>query len=137
MKKQLVSVFLIWTILIVGVSGLNISAQTISKDASDEVKEQKIEQNSKTYNFGKLNKVPSTDVLDAPIDIDKIAKENSKPLPKQKMSKKQKTFWVLFAVGMAALVFVAIKYYKECEIEDPNCPIGETICPCLKYKDEK
>lgn len=137
MKNKIISAVLVWTIILISNGVENISAQAVSKESSKEITflhNERVHSREIKSSLKKWDR-SLTKVLDTPVDFDKINKESLKPLPKRKMSAKQKTFWVLFAIGMAALVFVAIKYYKECEIEDPDCLPGE-ICQCLKYKEE-
>lgn len=58
---------------------------------------------------------------------------------KQGMSKTKKVLlWTAIAVGMAALLFVAIKYAKKCirysEDCDYNPDTGNYDCPCEEYE---
>ena len=134
MKKQLLSLILIWTILLAGNSAVNISAQVNSQDAPKSVNYQ----NSEAVSFNQLkNKfvLPKTGVLDAPVDFDKIKKESIKMPSRRKLTGKQKAMWIAIGVGVAVGLFFLIKYYKECEIYEPYCVTGEP-CACLKYKEE-
>ena len=57
--------------------------------------------------------------------------------PKKGWSKTQKTLLIIaIAVGVAGLLFVAIKYGKECLRTDPeNCTLGtDEQCTCVEYK---
>ena len=70
------------------------------------------------------------------------AKMNSELLrqqqaPKKGWSKTQKTLLIVaIAVGVAGLLFVAIKYGKECLRTSPeNCTLGtDEVCTCVEYK---
>ena len=141
MIRKLCSLFLIWTFLVIIANTDSAFAQSISKEALNSVKSQQLN----TAPTGDKQTKPKTDwnistrgnVLETPVDFDKISKGNQKPLPRRKISKKQKALWVAVAIGVAALIFLAIKYYRECEIEDPNCdPFYDEYCQCLKYKDK-
>ncbi len=54
-------------------------------------------------------------------------------------TKKNTALVVLAAVGLAALVFVLIKYGKDCLKTDPaNCALGtDEICTCTEYAPRK
>lgn len=57
--------------------------------------------------------------------------------PKKGWSKTQKTLLIVaIAVGVAGLLFVAIKYGKECLRTEPeNCTLGtDEVCTCVEYK---
>lgn len=141
MKKELLSVFLIWTILFVSIGIINVSAQTVSKDKNNETGFQNVK-TSFSYNFKENFKknlsLSTTNVLDAPIDFDKIRKENPNnlPVPKRKMSKQNKIALVLVIIGAAALTVFLVKNWNplECVREDPNCQPGES-CICLEFKE--
>ena len=60
-----------------------------------------------------------------------------KQAPKKGWSKTQKGLLIAaIAVGVAALLFVAIKYGKECLRTDPeDCALGvDEPCTCVEYK---
>ncbi len=142
MKNKIFSLLLIWTIFLVSNSPSGVLAQTVSENASKPVNELKIKTDSpnilKSEKKNDWQLSGSRNVLDTPVDFDKISKESSKPLPKQqKMSGKRKAMWVAIVVGIAVGMFFLIKYAKECEIEDPTCDrFYEEYCQCLKYKEK-
>lgn len=86
-----------------------------------------IGQNERAYRNG-------TPVLDAKT----LGKMNQTP-PKPGLTKKEKTWIVLGIIGLAALLFVAIKYAKNCLKTDPaNCVLGgEDPCTCTEYETKK
>jgi uncharacterized membrane protein len=135
MKKQLLSLVLIWTILLAGNSALNVSAQTNFQDAPKSVNYQ----NSEAVSFSQLkNKfvLPKTNVLDAPVDFDKIKKESIKMPSRRKLTGKQKAMWIAIGVGVAVGLFFLIKYAKECEVYESYC-YNDEPCRCLKYKEDE
>jgi hypothetical protein len=137
MKKQLLSLFIIWTILLTGGVNFNLSGQTVSKDTASEVSSQNAETNSpdKSQSLSKKNlKLLDSAVSDNQIDFEKIENERSKNLSKQKMSGKRKAMWAAVIIGGVVGMFFLIKYAKECEIYESYCPTDE-VCPCLKYRD--
>ena len=135
MRKQLLSIFLIWTIVVVATTSVGVNAQTISKDTIREVNSAKTITDEPNFDFGKTLSLSKSDVLETPIDFDKIKKEPGKNLPRRKMSAKRKAMWIAIWVGIAVGMFFVIKYAKECEIYEENCSFDE-VCPCLKYKEK-
>lgn len=136
MKKQLLSLVLIWTILLASTSALNISAQSTLQSA---VKNETY-RNSETVSFDQLkNKfvLPKNDVLDTPVDFNKIRKESiNLPSARRKLTGKQKAMWIAIGIGVAVGMFFLIKYAKECEIYESYC-YNDEPCRCLKYKEEE
>ena len=135
MKNKLFSLVLIWTILLVSTSAINISAQSALQDSAKTTNYR----NSETVSFNQLkNKfvLPKTNVLDAPVDFEKIKKESINLPARRKLSGKQKAMWIAIGIGVAVGFFFLIKYAKECEIYESYCSTDE-VCPCLKYKDEE
>lgn len=49
------------------------------------------------------------------------------------MTTKQKTWLVLGIIGTAALIFVLVKYYRECLRYEDNCIPGNETCLCEEY----
>jgi hypothetical protein len=138
MKNKIFSLLLIWTILLVSNGVTNISAQIVSKETRIGVDYRNIEFSSdkfKNWLEKELNK-PLANVLDTPVNLNKISKEVNQPLPRRKMSGKRKAMWIAIIIGSAVGMFFLIKYAKECEIYESYCQPDE-VCPCLKYKDEK
>jgi hypothetical protein len=135
MRKQLLSIFLMWTILVVGMPFAGVNAQTISKDTIREVNSPNAVNDEAKFDFGKTLSLSRSNVLESPIDFEKIKKETGKNLPRRKMSAKRKAMWIAIWVGIAVGMFFIIKYAKECEIYEENCSFDE-VCPCLKYKEK-
>jgi hypothetical protein len=137
MKKQLVSLFIIWTILSTTSVKSNLSAQTVSKDTASEVSSQNAETNSpdKSQSLSKKSlKLFDSSLSDNQIDFEKIENDRSKNLSKQKMSGKRKAMWAAVIIGGVVGMFFLIKYAKECEIYESYCSTDE-VCPCLKYRE--
>jgi hypothetical protein len=137
MKKQLLSLFIIWTILLTSVVYSNLSAQTVSKDTASEVSSHKTETNSpdKVQSLSKKTLKPFDPVIsESQIDFEKIENDRSKNLAQQKMSGKRKAMWAAVIIGGVVGLFFLIKYAKECETYQSYCSPDE-ICPCLKYRD--
>lgn len=143
MKNKFFSLLLIWTIFLVSNSSSAVLAQTVSENAPKPVNNIQLQRSSpnilKTEVKNDWQLSGSRNVLDTPVDFDKISKESSNHLPKkqQKMSGKRKAMWVAIVVGIAVGIFLLVKYAKECEIEDPNCDrFYDEYCACLKYKEK-
>lgn len=143
MKNKLICLLLIWSIFLVSSSPSSVVAQTVSENVGKPSNQLQTKTSSPNIlkNDVKTDwkKSTSMNVLDTPVDFDKISKDNSQPLPKnqKKMSGKRKAMWVAIVIGIAVGIFLLAKYAKECEIEDPNCdPFYEEYCQCLKYKEK-
>lgn len=134
MRKQILSLFVIWAVLLTSV---NLSAQTVSKDTAIEVNSQKAETTSsdKVQGISKKDlKLFSSAATENAVDFEKIENERSKNLSKQKMSGKRKAMWAAIIVGSVVGLFFLIKYAKECEVYESYCSTDE-ICPCLRYRE--
>ena len=75
----------------------------------------------------------------AKFDPVKIERDKAKQAQKSGWSKTQTTMVVVFAVGIAVLVVLLLKYGKNCaETSIPHCNIGlDDNCYCERYEDEK
>jgi len=69
----------------------------------------------------------------------KAEKESRKQATRSNLTKKEKTFLVLFAVGIAAIVFFVIKYGKDCiRSSPPGCTPGvDDGCVCEEYSQNR
>jgi hypothetical protein len=67
------------------------------------------------------------------LDLKKLEKSQRK-VPKYNWTKKEKTFLILGIIGTAVLVFLVIKYGKECVRYENNCNPSEDGCYCAEYK---
>ncbi len=137
MKKQLLSLFVIWAILLTSVVNNNVSAQTVSKDTAIEANSQNVETNSqeKVESLSKKNiSFFNSGVSDNSVDFEKIENDRSKNLSKQKMSGKRKAMWAAVIIGGVVGMFFLIKYAKECEVYESFCSTDE-VCPCLRYRE--
>lgn len=74
----------------------------------------------------------------AKFDPVKIELEKAKQARKSGWSKKDTALMVVFAVGIAVLVWFVIKYGKECaETNPPHCSLGtDEFCTCERYEEE-
>lgn len=136
MKKQLLSLVLIWTILLVSNGVANVSAQTAFQGAPKNTSYR----SSENVSFDNLkNKfvLDKTNVLDAPVDFEKIKKESiNLPAARRKLTGKQKAMWIAIGIGVAVGMFFLIKYAKECEVYESYC-YNDEPCRCLKYKEDE
>lgn len=135
MKNDLLSLFLIWTILVVTLGLSDVSAQTITKEIIQDINSQKVENILLNKNLDKKLNLSKTNVLESPVNFNEIQKDSLKNVPRRKMSSKRKAMWIAVVIGAAVGMFFLIKYAKECEIYESNCSLDE-VCPCLKYKEE-
>ncbi|CAN5326444.1 hypothetical protein BH10ACI2_BH10ACI2_24610 [soil metagenome] len=74
----------------------------------------------------------------ASVDVKELEKLNRQTPKAGGWTTKEKVWLALGIVGVAALVFVLIKYYKKCLRSDPpNCTVGvDEICTCLEYEQK-
>ncbi len=74
----------------------------------------------------------------AEFDPVKLELEKSRQQAKKGWSKRDTAFMVVFAVGIAVLVVLLVKYGKNCiETTPPNCNIGtDDNCYCERYEED-
>lgn len=74
----------------------------------------------------------------AEFDPIKLEIEKGKQQAKNGWSKKDTALIVAFAVGIAVLVYLVVKYGKNCvETRPPNCNIGtDDNCYCERYEED-
>jgi len=71
-----------------------------------------------------------------PVKVEKqIARQQ---IQKKRWGKTETTFIVVFAIGIAVLVVLLVKYVKTCaETTTPNCNIGtDENCYCERYVED-
>jgi len=105
-----------------------IPAQTVSKPS--EFRENRSDLKQVFSRETEKLKKDST-VIDA-----KIMDKTRRQVPKQGWTKTEKTVMVLFVVGLAALLFVAIKYGKNCIRYENNCSPSDEGCLCEEYEQK-
>jgi hypothetical protein len=69
----------------------------------------------------------------AVIDSKKMEK-SQRQTPKNNWTAKEKTFLILGIIGTAALVFLLVKYGKNCLRYENNCSPSEDGCYCAEYE---
>lgn len=119
---KLTSLFLIVVIFMTG----TIPAQTVSK--SPELRENRSDLKQVFSKETEKLKNEST-VVDA-----KMMDKTRRQVPKQGWTKTEKTIMVVFVVGLAALLFVVIKYGKNCIRYENNCSPADEGCYCAEYE---
>ncbi len=70
------------------------------------------------------------------IDAKSMEKAQRQKTTRSKWTGKQTALIVLFAVGVAALVFVLIKYGKNCLRYENNCNPSDDGCYCAEYEQQ-
>ena len=123
--------------MLTGVGNNKLLAQTVSKDTAIEANSQNAETTSleKTKGLSKNNLKPlGSGVSYKAVDFEKLENERYKVLSKQKMSGKRKVMWAAIIAGSVIGLFFLIKYAKECEVYETNCPIDD-VCPCLRFRE--
>ena len=79
------------------------------------------------------------DQRSASVDVKALDKLDRQTPKKHGLTTKQKTWIVIGAIAFAALIFVVIKYGKDCIKSDPaGCTPGvDEPCTCLEYAKNK
>ena len=119
---KLTTVFLIITIFITG----TLYAQTLATVP-------KLQENQSDLNLviaGENEKIQKEASV---LNLKKLEKAQ-RQVPKQNWTAKEKTFLILGIIGTAALVFLLIKYGKECIRYENNCSPSQDGCYCAEYK---
>lgn len=109
-----------------------VAKQTALKNSTEKSPDLKIAVDQKSKEFS---------VQSSTFDPVKTERENANHQAQQKkgMSKTKKALlWTAVAVGLAAVIFVAIKYAKKCIRYSDDCDYnpntGNYDCPCEEYE---
>ncbi len=119
---KLTTVFLIVTIFTTG----TLYGQTLATVPKDQESQSNLNQVIARENE-KIQKKSSV------LDLKELEK-SQRQVPKQNWTAKEKTFLILGIIGTAALVFLVIKYGKDCVRYENNCNPGSDNCYCAEYK---
>lgn len=72
------------------------------------------------------------------LDAKKMEKLGRQVPKKSSWSKKDTAFLILFAIGVAALVFLVVKYGKDCLRYENDCnPSFDENCYCEEYEQDE
>jgi hypothetical protein len=138
MLKSTTALFLVYAMLIVSLA-LPANAQQVpaKEQLADEVKKDGQPQNLKDVFAKQTDIVRANEAVFDPVKTER--ERGNQQAQKQGMSKTKKVLlWTALAVGMAALLFVAIKYAKKCIRYSDDCDYnpdtGNYDCPCEEYE---
>jgi hypothetical protein len=138
MLKSTTALFLVYAMLIVSLA-LPANAQQVpaKEQLADEVKKDGQPQNLKDVFAKQTDIVKANEAVFDPVKTER--ERGNQQAQKQGMSKTKKVLlWTALAVGMAALLFVAIKYAKKCIRYSDDCDYnpdtGNYDCPCEEYE---
>ncbi len=138
MLKSTTALFLVYAMLIVSLA-LPANAQQVpaKEQLGDEVKKDGQPQNLKDVFAKQTDIVKANEAVFDPVKTER--ERGNQQAQKQGMSKTKKVLlWTALAVGMAALLFVAIKYAKKCIRYSDDCDYnpdtGNYDCPCEEYE---
>ncbi len=141
MLKSTTALFLVYAMLIVSLA-LPANAQQVpaKEQLADEVKKDGQPQNLKDVFAKQTDIVRANEAVFDPVKTER--ERGNQQAQKQGMSKTKKVLlWTALAVGMAALLFVAIKYAKKCIRYSDDCDYnpdtGNYDCPCEEYEARK
>jgi hypothetical protein len=141
MLKSTTALFLVYAMLIVSLA-LPANAQQVpaKEQLADEVKKDGQPQNLKDVFAKQTDIVKANEAVFDPVKTER--ERGNQQAQKQGMSKTKKVLlWTALAVGMAALLFVAIKYAKKCIRYSDDCDYnpdtGNYDCPCEEYEARK
>ena len=137
MLKSTIALFLVYAILTVSLA-LPANAQQIPvKEPLAEVKKDGQPQNLKDVFAKQADVVKANEAVFDPVKTERD--RGNQQAKKQGWSRTKKT-WVIIAVavGIAAVTFLAIKYYRKCLRYSDNCSYdpntGLEDCPCEEYE---
>ncbi len=138
MPKFTLTLFVVFALLIVTIV-TPVSAQPAAKSGPDESVAQTSNANSQTdlkQVFDEETKKFNAD--SARFDPHKLEMEKNRRQAKRKWTGKDTALVVAIAVGVAALVFLLVKYGKECIRTSPDgCALyTDEYCTCAEYKQE-
>jgi hypothetical protein len=138
MLKSTTALFLVYAMLIVSLA-LPANAQQVpaKEQLADEVKKDGQPQNLKDVFAKQTDIVKANEAVFDPVKTER--ERGNHQAQKQGMSKTKKVLlWTALAVGMAALLFVAIKYAKKCIRYSDDCDYnpdtGNYDCTCEEYE---
>ena len=138
MLKSTTALFLVYAMLMVSLA-LPANAQQVpaKEQLADEVKKDGQPQNLKDVFAKQTDIVRANEAVFDPVKTER--ERGNQQAQKQGMSKTKKVLlWTALAVGMAALLFVAIKYAKKCIRYSDDCDYnpdtGNYDCPCEEYE---
>lgn len=138
MLKSTTALFLVYAMLIVSLA-LPANAQQVpaKEQLADEVKKDGQPPNLKDVFAKQTDIVKANEAVFDPVKTER--ERGNQQAQKQGMSKTKKVLlWTAIAVGMAALLFVAIKYAKKCIRYSDDCDYnpdtGNYDCPCEEYE---
>jgi hypothetical protein len=138
MLKSTTALFLVYAMLIVSLA-LPANAQQVpaKEQLADEVKKDGQPQNLKDVFAKQTDIVRANEAVFDPVKTER--ERGNQQAQKQGMSKTKKVLlWTALAVGMAALLFVAIKYAKKCIRYSDDCDYnpdtGNYDCRCEEYE---
>lgn len=132
MLRKFTAEFTIFSLLFVIILS-PVSAQTRSQELTppSEAKTTAPQPDSDLKKIVSKDSSPSFD----PVKADAIYQKQAQQQPKKWSKTKKVLVITAIAVGVAALLFVAIKYAKECARTEPaNCDyINDEFCRCVEY----
>lgn len=138
MLKSTTALFLVYAILTVSLALPANAQQVPAKDAEQAAVKNETQAPNLKDVFAKQTEIVKADA--AVFDPVKTERERgNQQSQKQGMSKTKKALlWTALAVGVAALLFVAIKYAKKCIRYSDDCDYnpdtGNYDCPCEEYE---
>jgi len=137
MLKSTTALFLVYAMLMVSLA-LPANAQQVPvKEPLAEVKKDGQPQNLKDVFAKQTDVVKANEAVFDPVKTERD--RGNQQAKKQGWSRTKKT-WVIIAVavGIAAVTFLAIKYYRKCLRYSDNCSYdpntGLEDCPCEEYE---
>ncbi len=129
-------VIVIFALFIVTVNPAPVLAQARLVDPPKAVASQSSKAKQPDYKevLARANEKYKTESVE--FDPVKIEREKSRQAAKKGMSTKEKTLWTVFAVGIAVLVVLLIKYGRDCKTSEPaGCTPGvDEFCTCTEYE---
>ena len=138
MLKSTTALFLVYAILTVSLAlPANAQQVPVKEQLADEVKKDGQPQNLKDVFAKQTDIVKANEAVFDPVKTER--ERGNQQAQKQGMSKTKKVLlWTALAVGMAALLFVAIKYAKKCIRYSDDCDYnpdtGNYDCRCEEYE---
>ena len=138
MLKSTTALFLVYAMLMVSLA-LPANAQQVpaKEQLADEVKKDGQPRNLKDVFAKQTDIVKANEAVFDPVKTERD--RGNQQAKKQGWSRTKKT-WVIIAVavGIAAVTFLAIKYYRKCLRYSDNCSYdpntGLEDCPCEEYE---
>ena len=137
MLKSTTAFFLVYAILSVSLALPANAQQVPSKEPVSDVKKDGQPQSLKDV-FAKQTDIVKADA--AVFDPVKAERDRGNQQAKKQGWSRTKKTWVIIAVavGIAAVTFLAIKYYRKCLRYSDNCSYDQNTgledCPCEEYE---